>query len=124
MNKDWYRKKANQIANSYHLKTKVKFKKDIDFMMGTYNTKKDIIYLNPELMKDQLEFFKTLLHEINHAMYCRDMGADAYTSDYELEIERCIISNLDPYNDNFYEIKAEEFAEDNYEYCSAFWGYK
>ena len=53
----------------------------------------------------------TLYHEINHAIYCQEMGTEAYKHDYELEMERCIISDLDPYEDNYYEVAAEEFAK-------------
>jgi hypothetical protein len=39
------------------------------------------------------------------------MGLDAYKNDYELEMERCIIADLDPYECNFYEVQAEKYAK-------------
>ena len=44
----------------------------------------------------------TLYHEINHAIHRQEMGAEDYKNDYELEMERCILSDLDPYEDNYY----------------------
>lgn len=79
------------------------------FINGRFDVDTNTIHINKNLIGR--EFLLTLFHEINHAIYCKKMGADIYKQDYELEMERCIISNLDPYADNFYEQEAESFAK-------------
>lgn len=123
MNENWCIKTATSIAESFDLTTEVKFKHDL-IDQGIYSIDENTIYLNDNIINTVTEigFFKIVLHEINHAMYCRDMGADAFKSDYELEMERCIVADLEPYFDNYYERKAEEFAEEHYYNCHNIWG--
>jgi Zn-dependent peptidase ImmA (M78 family) len=76
---------------------------------GKYDADSNTIYIHKSL--SEKEFLMTLFHEINHAMYCKEMGLDAYKNDYELEMERCIIADLDPYECNYYEVQAEKYAK-------------
>lgn len=76
---------------------------------GKYDADSNTIYIHKGLSDE--DFLMTLLHEIHHALHRKEMGKDAYKNDYELEIERCILANLDPYEDNTYEIQAKKFAE-------------
>jgi len=76
---------------------------------GKYDSDTDTIYIHKGLSKK--DFMMTLYHEINHAIHRLEMGAEDYKNDYELEMERCILSDLDPYKDNYYEVAAEEFAK-------------
>ena len=97
---------AMKLLKFYNLKSNLIFDK-ISFN-GKYDVDNDIIYIHKSLTGK--DFFMSILHEIDHAITCKKMGKDEYKKDYELEIERCIISDLDPYHDNYYEIQAENFA--------------
>jgi len=97
---------AMSLLKNYKLKSTLIF--DNLNLNGKYDVDTDTIYIHKSLYEE--DFLMTIFHEINHAIYCRDMGVDDYKKDYELEMERCIISDLNPYKDNFYEKEAEHFA--------------
>ena len=57
------------------------------------------------------EFLITILHEINHAMDAKTFGWKKFKEMYEYEMNLQIANNKDPYEDNKFEIQAEEFGQ-------------
>ena len=60
------------------------------------------------------EFLITILHEINHAMDAKTFGWKLFKEKYEMEMNYQIAMDKDEYDDNKYEIEAEEFGEKNW----------
>ena len=57
------------------------------------------------------EFLITILHEINHAMDAKTFGWKLFKEKYEMEMNLQVTNGKDPYEDNKYEIQAEEFGQ-------------
>ena len=57
------------------------------------------------------EFLITILHEINHAMDAKMFGWKLFKEKYEMEMNLQVTNGKDPYEDNKYEIQAEEFGQ-------------
>ena len=57
------------------------------------------------------EFLITILHEINHAMDAKMFGWKKFKEMYEMEMNLQITNGKDPYEDNKFEIQAEEFGQ-------------
>ena len=57
------------------------------------------------------EFLITILHEINHAMDAKTFGWKLFKEKYEYEMNLQITNGKDPYEDNKFEIQAEEFGQ-------------
>tara|TARA_R110001583_G_scaffold121803_1_gene272982 strand:+ start:653 stop:1063 length:411 start_codon:yes stop_codon:yes gene_type:complete len=57
------------------------------------------------------EFLITILHEINHAMDAKTFGWKKFKEMYEMEMNLQITNGKDPYEDNKFEIQAEEFGQ-------------
>ena len=60
------------------------------------------------------EFLITIIHEIYHAMDAKKYGWKRFKKMYELEMNYQISMDKDEYDDNKYEIKAEEFGQKNW----------
>ena len=60
------------------------------------------------------EFLITILHEIYHAMDAKKYGWKKFKEMYELEMNYQISQGKDEYNDNKYEMEAEDFGQSNY----------
>jgi hypothetical protein len=57
------------------------------------------------------EFLITILHEIQHAMDSKKYGWKKFKEMYEYEMNYQVTHEKDPYNDNKFEITAEEFGQ-------------
>jgi len=62
------------------------------------------------------EFLITILHEINHAMDAKMFGWKKFKEMYEMEMNLQITNGKDPYEDNKFEIQAEEFGQKMWKY--------
>ena len=60
------------------------------------------------------EFLITILHEIQHAMDSKKYGWKKFKDMYEYEMNLMVAKDKDPYEDNKYEITAEQFGQDNW----------
>ena len=60
------------------------------------------------------EFLITILHEIYHAMDAKKYGWKKFKDMYEWEMNLQVQQGKDEYDDNKYEIKAEEFGQKNW----------
>ena len=60
------------------------------------------------------EFLITIIHEIRHAMDSKKYGWRKFKDMYEWEMNYQISNNKDEYEDNKYEIEAEEFGQKNH----------
>jgi Zn-dependent membrane protease YugP len=59
-------------------------------------------------------FLITIIHEINHAMDAKKYGWKKFKDMYEWEMNLQVQQGKDEYEDNKYEIKAEEFGQKNW----------
>ena len=57
------------------------------------------------------EYYKTVLHEIHHALMTKQLGAKKFMKKYTQAGTIAAYVGLDPHNDNKWEIKAEDFAK-------------
>ncbi|HJO28663.1 MAG TPA: hypothetical protein QF708_04600 [Candidatus Poseidoniia archaeon] len=99
---------AAGIVKKYGLKSKVKFGSGKDF--ADYKPDEDTIYLRnsyPNLK----EYYKTVLHEIHHALMTKQLGAKKFMKKYTQAGTMAAHIGLNPHNDNKWEIKAEDFAK-------------
>ena len=60
------------------------------------------------------KFLITIIHEIRHAMDAKKSGWKKFKLDYEWEMNYQVGQGKDPYDDNKYEIEAEEFGKKNW----------
>ena len=59
-------------------------------------------------------FLITMIHEIDHAMDSKKYGWKKFKDMYEMEMNIKVQDGKDPYDDNKYEIEAEEFGQNNW----------
>ena len=59
-------------------------------------------------------FLITIIHEIDHAMDAKKYGWKKFKEMYEWEMNLQVQQGKDEYEDNKYEIKAEEFGQKNW----------
>ena len=64
--------------------------------------------------KDVKEFLITIIHEIYHAMDAKRYGWKKFKDMYEYEMNLLISKGKDEYQDNKYEIEAEDFGQKNW----------
>jgi hypothetical protein len=103
-----YLQVAKELVKQYGLKSKVKFGSGKDF--ADYKPEQDTIYLRnsyPNLK----EYYKTVLHEIHHALMAKQLGAKKFMKKYTQAGTIAAHAGLDPHNDNKWEKKAEGFAK-------------
>ena len=60
------------------------------------------------------EFLITIIHEIRHAMDAKQYGWKKFKEMYEMEMNLMVAKGKDEYDDNKYEIEAEEFGQKNW----------
>ena len=60
------------------------------------------------------EFLITMIHEIRHAMDSKKYGWKKFKEMYEMEMNLQVQQGKDEYDDNKYEIAAEEFGQKNW----------
>ncbi len=67
------------------------------------------------LKKSQVKsFLITIIHEIDHAMDSKKYGWKKFKEMYEMEMNYQVQRGKDEYDDNKYEIKAEDFGQKNW----------
>ena len=67
------------------------------------------------IKKSQVKpFLITIIHEIDHAMDSKKYGWKKFKEMYEWEMNLQVQQGKDEYDDNKYEIKAEEFGQKNW----------
>ena len=60
------------------------------------------------------EFLITIIHEIRHAMDAKKYGWKKFKEMYEMEMNLLVAKGKNEYDDNKYEIEAEEFGQKNW----------
>ena len=60
------------------------------------------------------EFLITIIHEIDHAIDAKKYGWKKFKEMYEFEMNLQVQAGKDEYDDNEFEIKAEEFGQKNW----------
>ena len=96
--------------------TKVKMKSMKDH--AHYDVDRGILFLSTKYKKlkdSQVKnFLITMIHEIYHAMDAKKRGWKNFKLDYEWEMNYQIGQGKHEYDDNKYEIRAEEFGKKNW----------
>ena len=96
------------------VKMKMKSMKD----HAHYDVDRGILHLSTryKTIKDSQikEFLITIIHEIRHAMDAKKYGWKKFKEMYEMEMNLRIAKGQDEYDDNKYEIEAEEFGQKNW----------
>ena len=105
-----YQDIASQIVKSYKLKSKIKF--GVGKNKGDYEWKSDTINLRPSYSSIK-EFLMTVLHEIQHALQRKKMGASKYEKEYQKAGDKAVNRGRDFHDDNSFEEAAESWAEKN-----------
>ena len=95
---------------------KLKYKSIKDFAhfnvdTGTLELSTRYKKIKPSQIK---EFLITIIHEIDHAMDAKKKGWKNFKADYEWEMNYQIGKGKDKYDDNKYEIEAEQFGQNNW----------
>ena len=103
-----YQDTASQIVKSYKLKSKIKF--GVGKNKGDYEWKSDTINLRPSYSSIK-EFLMTVLHEIQHALQRKKMGAAKYEKEYQKAGDIAVNKGRDFHDDNRFEEDAEEWAK-------------
>ena len=103
-----YHESATALVKSYGLKSKVKIGTGKQF--GEYIPETDTIALRPSY-KSAKAFLMTVLHEIKHALDAKRLGVKKYIKKYTQAGTMANYDGLDPHDDNKWEEKAENFAE-------------
>ena len=92
---------------------KMKYKSMKDF--AHFDVDRGVLELSTKYKKikdNQLkDFLTTVIHEIYHAMDAKKYGWRKFKDMYEYEMNLLIAKGKDRYDDNKYEIKAEEFGQ-------------
>ena len=102
---------AQQLIEYYGLKSKVKFgagRNDAE-----YDWDKDIIKLRRSYPSVK-EFIVSVLHEIHHADQVRKYGRKRFLKKYAQASQMAIVKGFDRYDDNKWERKAENWAQQEY----------
>ena len=111
----------NQIISTLlqHYKVgniKMKYKSMKDF--AHFNVDKGTLELSTKYKKIKdsqvKEFLITIIHEIYHAMDAKKYGWRKFKDMYEMEMNLLVGDGKDPYDDNKYEIEAENFGQENW----------
>ena len=103
-----YQDIASQIVKSYKLKSKIKF--GVGKNKGDYEWKSDTINLRPSYSSIK-EFLMTVLHEIQHALQRKKMGASKYEKEYQKAGDMAVNKGRDFHDDNPFEEEAEKWAK-------------
>ena len=99
------------IIAQHNLKSKFQLSRS-STTRGNYLWNEDVIRVasNP---KNLLDFVETVLHECDHALDRKKMGARKYERLYTQSGQQAVDSGGDFHDDNEYEIKAEKYAQRN-----------
>ena len=92
---------------------KVKYKSMKDF--AHFDVDRGVLQLSTKyktIRTNQIKgFLITMIHEIRHAMDAKKYGWRTFKKDYEWEMNYQIGKGKDQYDDNKYEIEAEQFGQ-------------
>tara|TARA_B100000902_G_scaffold147813_1_gene144665 strand:- start:544 stop:933 length:390 start_codon:yes stop_codon:yes gene_type:complete len=102
---------AQQLIEYYGLKSKVKF--GVGRNDAEYDWDKDIIKLRRSYPSVK-EFIISVLHEIHHADQVRKYGRKRFLKKYAQASQMAIVKGFDRYDDNKWERKAENWAQQEY----------
>ena len=103
-----YLETAKQLVKKYKLRSKVKITSGKN--SGEYVPETDTITLRPSYSSIK-EFYKSILHEIQHAKDAYRLGVKKFMKKYTQAGTMAAYDGLDPHDDNKWEEKAERFAE-------------
>ena len=106
---------ATEIVKYYKLRSKVKFGSPGN--MADYKVETDTIFLNRSYPSVK-EFIITVLHEIHHAKQAYKYGKRKFMKKYTQAGTMAQYKGLDPHDDNKWEEKAENWAQQEY---NRFW---
>ena len=82
-------------------------------LKGDYDVDRNKIRIRTSYNKKS-DFIISVLHEIRHAMDAKDKGKKEYKKEYEMEMNYQIALGKDRYDDNKFEIEAEDWAQKEY----------
>ena len=108
-----YHETAVQLIKSYKLRSKVRFGKSKGTNEADYDWINDIINLRKSYSSVK-EFIITVLHEIDHAIDRKKMGAKKYEKAYQKAGDEAVNKGRDFHDDNEFEEKAEKWAQKEY----------
>lgn len=98
------------IIKMHGLKSKVEI--DRSNNKADYEWISDTITINPQ--QDSIEdFVESILHECDHAIMRKKLGADGYEETYTIAGQKMVDKGKDFYWDNPFEKQAEKYAEKN-----------
>ncbi len=98
------------IIKMHGLKSKVEI--DRSNNKADYEWISDTITINPQ--QDSIEdFVESILHECDHALMRKKLGADGYEETYTIAGQNMVDKGKDFYWDNPFEKQAEKYAEKN-----------
>ena len=102
---------AKWMVKQHGLKSQVRISRSTA-VRGNYLWVEDIIMIenNPS---DMLDFVETVLHEIDHAMERKKLGARKYEEVYTMAGQEAVERGKDFHDDNALEIQAEKYAKKN-----------
>jgi hypothetical protein len=101
---------AKEIVKMHGLKSKVVI--DRSNNKADYEWISDTISINPR--QDSIEdFVESILHECDHALMRKKMGAEGYETAYTIAGQKVVDQGKDFYWDNPFEKQAEKYAEKN-----------
>ena len=102
-----YLETAKQLVKKYKLRSKVKITSGKN--SGEYVPETDTITLRPSYSSTK-EFYKSILHEIQHAKDAYRLGVKKFMKKYTQAGTMAAYDGLDPHDDNKWEERAERFA--------------
>ena len=103
-----YLETAKQLVKKYNLRSKVKITSGKN--SGEYVPETDTITLRPSYSSIK-EFYKSILHEIQHAKDAYRLGVRKFMKKYTQAGTMAAYDGLDPHDDNKWEERAERFAQ-------------
>ena len=83
-------------------------------IMAMFNFDSGNIQICDLAVVEKSDFILTALHEIGHAIQAKKIGLSKFANDYNIISDNLLVEGLDDYNDNPYEIEAEDFAQIEY----------
>lgn len=102
---------AKWLVKQHRLKSKVEISRSSS-LRGNYNWDTDTIIIDNK-PSDVLDFVETVLHEIDHALMRKKLGANKYEIQYTTAGQEAVDRGKDFHDDNPFEIQAEKYAEKN-----------
>jgi len=103
---------ASQLIKAYNLESKVKFSSTFP-NRAEYNWKTNIFHLSNNYSSIK-EFIVTVLHEIHHATQQKELGTEKWARSYTVAGELVQQQGKDFYEDNPFELEAEQWAISEY----------